>query len=86
MQASRELGINVLHDRMIEYRELFKGNFSFLTKDSKQETILAVKKSLSDSLSLANQILRGRTRSGSDILVVTGTLHIVAKVLASLNI
>ncbi|KAK8537178.1 hypothetical protein V6N13_042124 [Hibiscus sabdariffa] len=85
MQASRELGINVLHDRMIEYRELFKDNFSFSAKDSKQGTILAAEKSLSDSLRLANQILRGRTRNGSGILVVTGSLHIVAKVLASLN-
>ncbi|KAK8547575.1 hypothetical protein V6N12_031711, partial [Hibiscus sabdariffa] len=79
MQAFRELGINVLHNRIIEYRELFKDNFSFSTKDSKQETILATENSLSDSLRLANQILRGRTRNGSDILMVTGSLHIVAK-------
>ncbi|XP_039062907.1 LOW QUALITY PROTEIN: dihydrofolate synthetase-like [Hibiscus syriacus] len=85
MQASRELGINVLHDRMMEYRELFEDKFSFSTRGSKHETILASEKSLSDSMRLANQILRERTRNGSGILVVTGSLHIVAKVLASLN-
>ncbi|KAK8486347.1 hypothetical protein V6N13_065866 [Hibiscus sabdariffa] len=58
MQASRVLGINVRHDRMIEYRELFKDNFSISTKDLKQETILVAEKSLSDYLRLANQILR----------------------------
>ncbi|XP_039044555.1 dihydrofolate synthetase-like [Hibiscus syriacus] len=85
MQASRELGVNVLHDRMIEYGELFEDKFSFSTRDSKHETVLAAEKSLSDSLRLANQILRERTRNGSGIVVVTGSLHIVAKVLASLN-
>ncbi|KAL4384771.1 hypothetical protein GQ457_15G002570 [Hibiscus cannabinus] len=80
VKASRELAIN---DR--KYRELFKDNFSFSTKDSKQEPILLVEESLSDSLRFANQFLRARTRNGSGILVVTGSLHIVAKVLASLN-
>ncbi|KAE8664048.1 Folylpolyglutamate synthetase family protein isoform 2 [Hibiscus syriacus] len=79
MQASRELGVNVLHDRMIEYGELFEDKFSFSTRDSKHETVLAAEKSLSDSLRLANQILRERTRNGSGIVVVTGSLHIVAK-------
>ncbi|KAE8716224.1 hypothetical protein F3Y22_tig00110156pilonHSYRG00600 [Hibiscus syriacus] len=85
MQASRELGVNVLHDRMIEYGELFEDKFSFLRQESKHETVLAAEKSLSDSSRLANRILRERTRNGSGIVVVTGSLHIVAKVLASLN-
>ncbi|TYJ07003.1 hypothetical protein E1A91_A12G273600v1 [Gossypium mustelinum] len=85
IQASRELGIEVLHDRMTRFRELFEDNFISSTRDSKHETILAAQNSLSDSLRFANQILRERTRNEPGILVVTGSLHIVSLVLASLN-
>ncbi|TYH41134.1 hypothetical protein ES332_D12G295400v1 [Gossypium tomentosum] len=85
MQASRELGIEVIHDRMTRYRELFEDNFISSTRDSKHETIVAAQNSLSDSLRFANQILRERTRNELGILVVTGSLHIVSLVLASLN-
>ncbi|PPD66108.1 hypothetical protein GOBAR_DD37017 [Gossypium barbadense] len=85
IQASRELGIEVLHDRMTRYRELFEDNFISSTRDSKHETIVAAQNSLSDSLRFANQILRERTRNELGILVVTGSLHIVSLVLASLN-
>ncbi|MBA0657314.1 hypothetical protein Goklo_009608 [Gossypium klotzschianum] len=85
IQASRELGIEVLHDRMTRYRELFEDNFISSTRDSKHETIVAAQNSLSDSLRFANEILRERTRNELGILVVTGSLHIVSLVLASLN-
>lgn len=85
MQAYGELGIEVLHDRMTRYRELFEDNFISSTRDSKHETIVAAQNSLSDSLRFANQILRERTRNRPGILVVTGSLHIVSLVLASLN-
>ncbi|XVE64334.1 hypothetical protein DITRI_Ditri07aG0093400 [Diplodiscus trichospermus] len=85
MQASKELGINVLHDGMTECRELFEGKFNCSTKDSEHEIIVAAEKSLSDSLRFANRILRERTQNRPGIVVVTGSLHIVSLVLASLT-
>ncbi|XP_022764196.1 dihydrofolate synthetase-like isoform X1 [Durio zibethinus] len=85
MQASRELGIKILHDRMAECRELFEDKFICSTRDSEREIIVAADYSLSDSLRFANQILRERTQNGPGILVVTGSLHIVSLLLASLN-
>ncbi|XP_007038953.2 PREDICTED: dihydrofolate synthetase isoform X2 [Theobroma cacao] len=85
MQASRELGIKVLHDRIAEYRELFEDKYICSTRDLKHEILVATENSLSDSLRFANQILRERTWNRSGIIVVTGSLHIVSLVLASLN-
>ncbi|EOY23453.1 Folylpolyglutamate synthetase family protein isoform 1 [Theobroma cacao] len=85
MQASRELGIKVLHDRIAEYRELFEDKYICSTRDLNHEILVATENSLSDSLRFANQILRERTWNRSGIIVVTGSLHIVSLVLASLN-
>ena len=85
MQASRELGIKVLHYRMAECRELFEDKFICSTRDLEHEIIVAAENSLSDSLRFANQILRERTQNGPGILVVTGSLHSVSLVLASLS-
>ncbi|XP_021277917.1 dihydrofolate synthetase [Herrania umbratica] len=85
MQASRELGIKVIHDRIAEYRGLFEDKYNCSTRDSKHEILVATENSLSDSLRFANQILRERTWNRSGIIVVTGSLHIVSLVLASLN-
>ncbi|XVF12624.1 hypothetical protein REPUB_Repub08aG0135000 [Reevesia pubescens] len=85
MQASRELGIKVLHDRMTRYREFFEEKLIYSTRDLEHEIIMAAENSLSDSLRFANQILQERTPNRPGIVVVTGSLHIVSLVLASLN-
>ncbi|XVF53447.1 hypothetical protein PTKIN_Ptkin05aG0100100 [Pterospermum kingtungense] len=85
IRASRELGIKVVDDKMEEWGELFEDKFICTARDSEHELIVAAKNSLSDSLRSANQILRERTQNWPGILVVTGSLHIVSLVLASLN-
>lgn len=84
IRASKELGIKVVHDRMAECGELFEDKF-ICTGDSEHEFMVAAKNSLSDSLRSANQILRERKQNRLGIIVVTGSLHIVSLVLASLN-
>ncbi|OMO56400.1 Folylpolyglutamate synthetase [Corchorus olitorius] len=86
MQASEDLGIKVVNDRMAEYRELLEDNFISSGKKSEHEIIVAAEKSLSDSLKYGNQILRERTGNRPGIVVITGSLHIVSSVLASLHL
>lgn len=85
LQASKELGINVLHDRRSESREFPNDKLVSSARESRHELVLAAETSLAASLTAANQILQERTANGSGILVVTGSLHIVSSVLASLH-
>ncbi|TXG66620.1 hypothetical protein EZV62_007895 [Acer yangbiense] len=85
IQASKELDINILHDGMAEYRELLEDQSINSTMASEHRTMLAAEDSLAVSMKFANQILKRRTRNQSGILVVTGSLHIVSSVLASLH-
>ncbi|XP_038686567.1 dihydrofolate synthetase isoform X2 [Tripterygium wilfordii] len=83
IQASKELGISVLlHDGMMEYEE---EQLHSIAKDSDRRTVLATEKSLEVCMRTANQILRRRSGNQSSIIVVTGSLHIVSSVLASLH-
>ncbi|KAI9187319.1 hypothetical protein LWI28_026753 [Acer negundo] len=75
IQASQELDINILHDRMAEYRELLEDQSINSTMASEHRTVLATEDSLAVSMKFANQILKRRTRNQSGILVVTGSLH-----------
>lgn len=79
IRASKELDINILHDEMAEYQELSKDQLS-------PAIILAAENSPLFSMRMVNQILRKRTGDGSGIIVVTGSLHIVSLVLASLQL
>ncbi|KAM7273606.1 hypothetical protein ACFE04_028270 [Oxalis oulophora] len=72
-QASKELGIEILQDRRTDYQNM-----------SEPATILAAEGSLTKSMNVATQILRERTGDVPRILVVTGSLHIVSMVLATL--
>ncbi|TXG71125.1 hypothetical protein EZV62_006060 [Acer yangbiense] len=85
IQASTELDINVLHDGMSEYRELLEDQSINSTMVSEHRTVLAAEDSLAVSMKFANQILKRRARNQSGILVVTGSLHIISSVLASLH-
>ncbi|KAK7301167.1 hypothetical protein RJT34_12028 [Clitoria ternatea] len=82
VKASDELGIGIVHDGMVEYRELLKeepvGSQNNLG-DGK--TILAIETSLNGCLGTAKKILSGRGDEKC-LIVITGSLHIVSSVLA----
>ncbi|KAI5561909.1 hypothetical protein BDE02_15G018600 [Populus trichocarpa] len=75
IQASEELGINTLHDGMEKNRELLEEN----------KIILATEKSPEVAMRAANETLRRRAGNRSSVIVVTGSLHIVSLLLASLH-
>lgn len=85
IQASKELGINTLHDGMEEYQKLFENQSFCSAGESKHKTILAAENSLPVSLRVGNQILRARARDQTGIIVITGSLHIVSTVLSFLH-
>lgn len=84
IQASKELDLDVVHDGMKEYRD---SSIDQLVSLSKLETrpLLAAVPSFQDSMKIANQIHRGRTRDQFGIAVITGSLHIVSLTLATLH-
>lgn len=84
IQASKGLGIDVLHDEMSEHQDLSVDQLICLSKLG-NKPILAAEASFQASLNAANQILRGRTGDRLGIVVITGSLHIVSLVLATLH-
>ncbi|KAL4594901.1 hypothetical protein ACB092_12G052900 [Castanea dentata] len=85
IQASKELGIDIVHDDTTKSREVFNNLVVCSTSKLENGTILATESSLMASLKATNQILRERTGNQSGIIVVTGSLHIVSMVLAALS-
>lgn len=85
IQASQELGINIVHDGMAEYQELLEDPSTYSPRASEKSTLIAAENSLEVSMKVANQILRRKSGNQTDILVITGSLHIVSSVLASLQ-
>ncbi|KAF3432873.1 hypothetical protein FNV43_RR23975 [Rhamnella rubrinervis] len=85
IKASKELGITLLRDKMSEYQELDKDQLGSSISILENKTILAVEASFLRSMKVADRILRGRTGNGLGIIVVTGSLHIVSLVLATLH-
>ncbi|KAL5071159.1 hypothetical protein RYX36_022046 [Vicia faba] len=84
IKASEELGVAIFHEGMTEYRELLEEqpvNSDSNLSDGK--TILATESSLKDCLRVASEILN-RRRDEKSVIVITGSLHIVSSVLASL--
>ncbi|GAV66233.1 Mur_ligase_M domain-containing protein [Cephalotus follicularis] len=86
IQASQELGISVILEGTVEYQHLVENQLLDSGRETEHKTILAAEKSLEVSMKVASQILRLRNGDGSGIIVVTGSLHIVSLVLASLNV
>ncbi|KAK2399414.1 folylpolyglutamate synthase [Trifolium repens] len=85
IKASEELGVDICHEGMAEYRELFKEQpVSSESNLSDGKTILATESSLKSCLRIANEILN-RRRDEKGVIVITGSLHIVSSVLASLG-
>ncbi|KAH9677353.1 Dihydrofolate synthetase [Citrus sinensis] len=84
IQASEELGIITVHNGMAEYREMFDDQLVTSLTVLEHKTLLATSKSFALSMKMAYQILR-RVENQPGILVVTGSLHIVSSVLASLH-
>ena len=84
IKASEELGVDMCHDGMTEYRELLKEQpVSSESNVTDGKTILATEFSLKDCLRIANEILN-RRGAEKGVIVITGSLHIVSSVLASL--
>ncbi|XP_059434077.1 dihydrofolate synthetase isoform X1 [Corylus avellana] len=85
IQASKELGIGIVHNGPAKSKQVFKEQLAYSVSKLENGTILAAESSLMVSLKVANQILRERTGVQSGIIVVTGSLHIVSLVLAAGN-
>ncbi|CAL0318895.1 unnamed protein product [Lupinus luteus] len=84
--AYEEHGIEIIHDGMAEYGELLKAQtLSESNSGNDGKTILATESSLKGCLRTANEVLNRRRGDGIGVIVVTGSLHIVSSVLASLN-
>lgn len=85
IKASEELGMTLFPDKMAQYQELVKDQRQCSLNLLENKIILAVEASVLSSMKVADQILRGRVQNGLGIIVVTGSLHIVSLVLATLN-
>ncbi|KAK9292440.1 hypothetical protein L1049_020412 [Liquidambar formosana] len=85
IQASKELGIDILHDGMAEYQKLLKDQSVCSAGEFADKTLLAAESSLPVCMRIGNEILKAKTGDQSGILVVTGSLHIVSLVLASVH-
>ena len=85
IQASKELGIDIVHDGTTKSGEVFNNLLVCSASKLENGTILAAESSLMASLKATNQILRERAGNQSGIIVVTGSLHIVSMVLAALS-
>ncbi|XP_041015251.1 dihydrofolate synthetase isoform X2 [Juglans microcarpa x Juglans regia] len=85
IQASKELGVPIVHNRSAKSEEDFEDQFVSSASKAECGTILAADSSLNVSLKIANQILRERSGNGRSVIMVTGSLHIVSMVLAALN-
>ncbi|KAF7816726.1 dihydrofolate synthetase isoform X1 [Senna tora] len=85
IQASEELGIGIVHDGMVEYKELLKDQtVSSVRNMHEGRIILATETSLNSCLRNTDRILRRNTGDERGIIVITGSLHIVSVVLANL--
>lgn len=84
IDASKKLGISIGHEGMTEFRELLKQQLvSSESNMGDRKTILATESSLKGCLRIANEILN-RRGDEKGVIVITGSLHIVSSVLASL--
>ncbi|XP_057950471.1 dihydrofolate synthetase isoform X3 [Malania oleifera] len=69
-QASEELGIDIIHDGMGEYRKLFWDQEVCPAGEFGRKTILATESSFLVSMRAANQILRARSGDQSAVLSI----------------
>lgn len=86
IQASQELGVEIVHDGSAGYRELVNDETAPYPKDScDHTTVLATvtEGCLKNCLRTTDRILRVKGVE-SGIIVVTGSLHVVSSVLACL--
>lgn len=88
IKASEELGVGICHEGLEEYSELLKEKEQSVSSESNLgddgKTMLVTESSLKGCLRTANKIL---TRRGDEkgVVVITGSLHIVSSVLASIT-
>lgn len=79
------MGLAFLNDEMMEYQDLLKAQSNGCEGILENKTILAAEASVLSSMMIANQILSHNMEKGSGIIIVTGSLHIVSSVLATLH-
>ncbi|XP_009368683.2 dihydrofolate synthetase [Pyrus x bretschneideri] len=84
IQASQELETDILHDEMPEHQNSTMDQLLCISR-SGNRPILSTEGSFQASLKIANQIIKGRTGDRLRIVVITGSLHIVSLVLATLH-
>lgn len=78
IQASRQLGTDIIDHGVAEYRD-------FLKSQSVGKIILTAESSFMASMRVGHQILQARTGDQLGIIVVTGSLHVVSSVLGSIQ-
>ena len=81
VQASKEVGVNILEYGSVECQNLLEDQSVHSAVEPESKTILTTESSLMNSMQVGNRILRARTRDQSGIILVTGSLHIVSSVL-----
>ncbi|KAL3524387.1 hypothetical protein ACH5RR_017221 [Cinchona calisaya] len=84
IQASLEMGIDIL-DYSFNQDQLVKDLTLNPTEKAECQALLFAEGSLMASIKAGNKILGARTRGGSGVIIVTGSLHIVSGVLISLE-
>lgn len=78
-----ELGIEFIYEEDVSNLKSFDGLIHSVGNSDKM--ILAVESSLTNCLRASNRTLKARTGDQSGVIVVTGSLHIVSSVLASIH-
>ncbi|XP_058100229.1 dihydrofolate synthetase isoform X2 [Magnolia sinica] len=88
VQAAEELGVDFSDIGVGGHEKLLDDQRSCSTGPLKCNPVLMIRcemASVTDSMKVANQLLKSRAKDQSGLIVVTGSLHIVSSVLASLN-
>ncbi|KAL1550698.1 dihydrofolate synthase [Salvia divinorum] len=84
IKACREMDVGFLDCRAANY-ELIEDQFPESSRNMGSESILFVEGSLVDSIRFGHEVLGAKSATGSGIIVVTGSLHIVSAVLGCLE-
>ncbi|KAG6426558.1 hypothetical protein SASPL_110783 [Salvia splendens] len=84
IKACREMDVGFLDCGAANY-ELIEDQFPESSRNMGSESILFVEGSLVDSIRFGHEVLCAKSASGSGIIVVTGSLHIVSAVLGCLE-
>ncbi|KAK6925947.1 Mur ligase, central [Dillenia turbinata] len=85
IQASKELGVDVLDDRIGEYEKNCEDKSDSAVGKLESKMLVVAGSSLQDSMRSGYQILNLKKGNNLGIIVVTGSLHIVSSLLSSIH-